>query len=389
MIPPHPDSAVRTVAGRYRLREVLGRGGMGTVWLAEDLLLRREVALKELHFPDTLAPEEQEELRQRSLREAQAAARISSPHAVKVYDVVTDGGLPWIVMERHHGRTLSEIIRADGPRTPGETARIGLAVLAALENAHAAGIVHRDVKPSNVLVRADGHVTLTDFGIARGIEDTTITRTGMIVGSPAYVAPERATGAPALPPSDLWALGATLYTVVEGHPPYDRGDPMHTLAAVMYEEPEPCRAAGPLAPVIRSLLAKNPADRPTIPAARAALNAVIATTDAGTRTLPMDGPVHVGDRTVRLPSGSAESTGAPEPPRLAPPAGVIPPQAAVVPPPPPRPPLRSPSPSPSRWSGSGGSARRAGAVLVVLALIAAAEALVTALRDRPADGRPT
>ena len=237
---------------------------MGTVWLAEDLLLRREVAVKELLFPDTLDPEAQEELRRRSLREAQASARITSPHAVKVFDVVTDGGRPWIVMERHHGRTLSEIIRADGPRSAAETARIGLAVLDALENAHAAGIVHRDVKPSNVLVRDDGHVTLTDFGIARGIEDTTITRTGMIVGSPSYVSPERAAGSPALPPSDLWALGATLYSTVEGHPPYDRGDPMRTLAAVLYEQPEPCSAAGPLAPIIRALLAKNPADRPGI-----------------------------------------------------------------------------------------------------------------------------
>lgn len=360
---------MRTVAGRYQLREILGRGGMGTVWLAEDLLLRREVALKELLFPDALPLEQQEELRQRSLREARAAARISSPHAVKVYDVVTEDGRPWIVMERHHGRALSDIIRADGPRSPDESARIGLALLAALENAHAAGIVHRDVKPSNVLVRADGHVTLTDFGIARGIEDTTITRTGMIVGSPAYVAPERATGAPALPPSDLWALGATLYTTVEGRPPYDRGDPMHTLAAVMYAEPEPCRVAGPLTPVIVALLAKDPADRPDIPATRAALSAVRTAPDAGTRTVPVPGEVHSGDQTVLLPSGLAPiPVPAPVPVRERE-----------------RPPLRSAPPAgrPRKRSGL-----RAVVVLVALALMAGTAALLVGLAGNRRTGSP-
>lgn len=380
MTPPESDVLPdRTVAGRYHLREVLGRGGMGTVWLAEDLLLRREVALKELMFPSTLPEEERAELRRRSLREAQAAARISSPHAVKVFDVVEDAGRPWIVMERHHGRTLSEVIRSDGPLSPASTARVGLAVLDALEAAHAAGIVHRDVKPSNILVRDDGHVTLADFGIARSIDDTTITSTGMVVGSPSYLAPERAAGKPAVPASDLWGLGATLYAAVEGHPPFGRGDALLTLAAVLYEDPPPSRAAGPLSDVLTALLAKSPADRPSIASARFALRAVVGDPEAETRTLRLSGPVAISDRTVALSTPSPPAPPASSPAPVAPPAR--PPQA--------RPPqIRAPQARPPQRSRRS----RGPAVLLVLALLVGAGVVVSALRHlspAPATGPAT
>jgi serine/threonine protein kinase len=264
----------RTVAGRYRLIDRLGSGGMGTVWRAEDVVLAREVAVKEVTFPPGVSEEEREVLRERTRREARAAARLDHPSAVTVYDVVEEDGTPYLVMELVEARTLAEVVRTDGPLSPQQTADIGIAVIGALEAAHAQGIVHRDVKPGNVLLRDDGRVVLTDFGIATFTGDSSITSTGLLLGSPSYIAPERARGDVPGPPSDLWSLGATLFTAVEGRPPFDKGEPLPTLTAVVTGEHAPFVAAGPLAPVLDGLLAKEPRDRYDAETARAELRRI-------------------------------------------------------------------------------------------------------------------
>ena len=264
----------RVVAGRYALTGELGRGGMGIVWRATDQVLGREVAIKEITFPVHLTDEERGVLRERTMREARAAARLDSPHVTTVHDVVEDGGEPWLVMAHVPSRSLQEIVDADGPLPAADVARIGLDVLAGLEAAHAAGIVHRDVKPANVLVGPDGRASLTDFGIATATGDADLTQEGVVLGSPSYMAPERAHGEQPQPPVDLWSLGATLYTAVEGRLPFSRGEPMATLLAVVSEDPEPCRAAGPLEPALRALLTKDPARRATADDARLLLEQV-------------------------------------------------------------------------------------------------------------------
>ncbi|MDQ6650292.1 MAG: serine/threonine protein kinase, partial [Actinomycetota bacterium] len=264
----------RLVAGRYRLLDRLGQGGMGIVWRAEDEVLRRPVAVKELFFPPNLGESEQSILRERTMREARMAARIDHPAAVRVYDVVEDDLRPCIVMELINGRTLGEVVAQDGPLSPVRAAEVGLSVLDALEAAHAAGIVHRDVKPGNVLLRDDGRVTLTDFGIATSSGDSTLTSAGLLLGSPAYIAPERARGLDPGPASDLWSLGATLFTAVEGRPPFDHGEALATMLAVVGDEHEPFRAAGPLEPVLARLLAKEPGARPSADEARRELSHV-------------------------------------------------------------------------------------------------------------------
>ncbi|MPQ98308.1 protein kinase [Modestobacter sp. I12A-02628] len=249
---------------------------MGVVWRATDHVLEREVALKEITFPLHTTAEEREVLRERTRREARAAARLDHPNVTTVYDVVEDGGEPWLVMEHVPSRSLQEIVDADGPLPPATVARIGLDVLSALEAAHRAGIVHRDVKPANVLVGADGHAWLTDFGIASTTGSATLTMDGIVLGSPSYMAPERAHGEDPLPPVDLWSLGATLYTAVEGRLPFSRGEPMATLLAVVSEDPEPPVAAGPLAPALHALLTKEPARRAGVDQARLLLQDVVA-----------------------------------------------------------------------------------------------------------------
>jgi len=258
------DAEQRLVAGRYRLLSPLGKGGMGVVWAAEDELLQRSVAVKEVRFPPTVSDDEREMLRERTMREARTAARLDHPCAVRVFDVCEDDEQPFIVMELLNGRTLSDVVRDDGPLSPAEAATIGLCLLDALDAAHAAGIVHRDVKPGNVVVGSDGRVTLTDFGIASTAGDPSITTTGLLLGSPAYISPERARGGSPQPPSDLWSLGATLYTTVEGHPPFDKGDAFATLAGVVTEPPEPCERAGTLlSAALERLLEKDPSSRPS------------------------------------------------------------------------------------------------------------------------------
>ena len=268
------ETEQRVVAGRYRLLAPLGSGGMGTVWRAEDTVLGRAVAVKEVCFPPGLPDRERDVLRERTRREARAAARLDHPSAVTVYDVVEDGDAPYLVMELVESRTLAEVVQTDGPLSPQRTAAVGLDLLGALEAAHAQGIVHRDVKPSNVLVRRDGRVVLTDFGIATSTADSSITHTGLLLGSPAYLAPERARGEALRPASDLWSLGATLFTAVEGRPPFDGGEPMLTVTAVVTGEHAPFVAAGPLEPVLERLLEKDPEKRLDAAAARRLLREV-------------------------------------------------------------------------------------------------------------------
>ncbi|MER5848597.1 serine/threonine-protein kinase [Streptomyces sp. NPDC002012] len=251
------------LAGRYRLGEVLGRGGMGKVWRAHDEVLHRTVAVKELTAGLYVAEADRVVLHARTQKEARAAARITHPGVVTVHDVIEYDNRPWIVMQYVDGPSLADAAKESGEIEPREAARIGLHVLGALRAAHGAGVLHRDVKPGNVLLARDGRVLLTDFGIAAIEGDSTITRTGELVGSIDYLAPERVRGGDPGPASDLWSLGATLYTAVEGRSPFRRTSPISTMQAVVTEEPPPPGRAGPLASVITALLRKDPEDRPS------------------------------------------------------------------------------------------------------------------------------
>ncbi|MEU9099743.1 protein kinase [Streptomyces sp. NPDC048361] len=276
------------LAGRYRVVERLGRGGMGVVWRAHDEVLRRDVAVKELRaFNDASAPE-LGDLRLRMQREARAAARVRHPSVVAVHDVTEHDGRPVIVMELIDGPSLDDVLTERGVLEPGEAAAIGAHVLQALAAAHRAGVLHRDVKPGNILLDTSGRVVLTDFGIAAMNDPgdgsrTHLTRSGELVGSLDYLAPERAQGHNPGPASDIWALGATLYAAVEGTAPFRRTSTWSTLNAIVVEPPPPARRAGPLAPVLLRLMDKDPARRPDADTA-ARLLAQIAT-DAGT-TVP-------------------------------------------------------------------------------------------------------
>ncbi|MGK5730153.1 protein kinase domain-containing protein [Streptomyces sp. URMC 124] len=251
----------RVVAGRYRLLERLGQGGMGVVWRARDEVLDREVAVKEVRAPSGLLEHEIRQLYVRLEREARAAARVSHPHVVTVFDVVSEDGRPWIVMELVRGLSLADVLEAEGPLAPARAAHIGAGVLSALRGAHAAGVLHRDVKPGNVILANDGRVVLTDFGIATVEGSSALTRTGELVGSPEFLAPERALGHPPGPESDLWSLGVTLYATVEGVSPFRQDTPLSTMRAVVDQQlPAPVRA-GALAPVLEGLLRKDPAER--------------------------------------------------------------------------------------------------------------------------------
>ncbi|WP_128379279.1 serine/threonine-protein kinase [Streptomyces cavernae] len=269
------DKSERLLAGRYRLGGVLGRGGMGTVWRAKDETLGRTVAVKELRFPSSIDEDEKRRLITRTLREAKAIARIRHNGAVTVFDVVDEDDRPWIVMELIEGKSLAEAIREDGLLEPRRAAEVGLAVLDVLRSAHREGILHRDVKPSNVLISDDGRVVLTDFGIAQVEGDPSITSTGMLVGAPSYISPERARGHKPGPAADFWSLGGLLYASVEGVPPYDKGSAIATLTAVMTEPVPRPQNAGLLEKVILGLLAKDPAQRLDDAAARSMLLDVI------------------------------------------------------------------------------------------------------------------
>ncbi|MFI9829925.1 serine/threonine-protein kinase [Streptomyces sp. NPDC051913] len=251
----------RVIAGRYRLLSPLGEGGMGTVWRARDEVLHREVAVKEVRAPAGLAGSEVERMYARLEREAWAAARVANRNVVTVYDVATQDGRPWIVMELVRGVSLADVLDAEGPLSPQRAAHIGAEVLAALRAAHEAGVLHRDVKPANVLLSNDGRVVLTDFGIAMVEGSSALTMTGEVIGSPEFLAPERALGRTPGPESDLWSLGVLLYAAVEGNSPFRQNTPLNTLRAIVDDELPPPHRAGPLAPVIEGLLRKDPAER--------------------------------------------------------------------------------------------------------------------------------
>ncbi len=355
----------RLVAGRYRLLSPLGSGGMGTVWRAQDEVLGRGVAVKEVVFPHGLSAQDRDVLRERTRREARAAARLDHPSAVTVFDVVEEEGSPFLVMELVEARPLSQVVRSDGPLSPSATARVGLALLGALELAHQQGIVHRDVKPGNVLLGPGSHdtgrVVLTDFGIASSVGDSSITSTGLLLGSPSYIAPERARGLPPEPASDLWSLGATLFTAVEGRPPYDGGDPLTTVTAVVTGEHAPFERAGPLQEVLEGLLEREPSRRLTAVAARRMLERVAADHDPSPTVAirlppPREAPAPPAERTSALPVADVRAAAAGAPPPVARPQR--------------RPSWDRPPPVPRRRRSRGRALAAGLAVLLAAALVA-------------------
>ncbi|WP_034512300.1 serine/threonine-protein kinase [Blastococcus sp. URHD0036] len=270
------ERAGRLLGGRYDLTSVIARGGMGVVWEATDRVLDRPVAVKEVTYPVHVTEHEREVLRERTLREGRNAASLDHPHVTTVFDVVEEDGRPWLVMEHIPSRSLQQLVEETGPLPWQAVARIGLDVLDGLVAAHRAGIVHRDVKPGNVLVDTAGRGYLTDFGIATATGDSSLTTTGTMIGSPSYMSPERAHGEQPGPPSDLWSLGATLYTALEGRPAFAKDEPMATLMAVVSEHPPPMLHAGPLEPLVRGLLTKDPALRTTPGQARTELQSALS-----------------------------------------------------------------------------------------------------------------
>ncbi|WP_234478080.1 serine/threonine-protein kinase, partial [Streptomyces sp. MBT65] len=302
----------RLVGGRYRLLERIGSGGMGTVWRAFDELVDREVAVKQPRLPGDPEDEEFQRAAHRLYREARAAARVDHPSAVAIHDVVIeDEQLPWIVMELVRGESLHELL-GRGPLAPADAARIGLAVLGALRAAHAVGIVHRDVKPANVLLGPHDRVVLTDFGIAHIQGEESLTASGEFVGSLEFIAPERMSGTGAGPASDLWSLGVLLYAAVEGASPFRRTTVESTLGAILAgDPPEPTRA-GPLGPLILRLLAREPEARPGAEEVGAVLEAV-----AAGKGIP-EPPIIVQDAEPEESSAAAAAAAAaaddPEPP---------------------------------------------------------------------------
>ncbi|POX38402.1 serine/threonine protein kinase, partial [Streptomyces sp. Ru73] len=301
-------------AGRYRLSELIGRGGMGRVWRARDEMLDRWVAVKEIRI-DELAGESGRIQRERSLREARATARIDHPHVVRVYDVAEEGDRLWIVMQLVQAPSLEHVLSEGRRLGPGEAARVGRGLAAALREVHAVGVLHRDIKPGNVLIDARGGVVLTDFGIAAIQDAAALTMAGVLVGSPDYMAPERVEGREQGPPSDLWSLGATLCAALAGESPFSRASTLATLHAVLYEEPEIPAAAGPLTGILTALLRKDPRDRPTVEEVDAALAPFAAPPPA---QLPDTAPPHrtptvIDPRASEVPAPGAAATEAPGP----------------------------------------------------------------------------
>ncbi|HTJ76753.1 MAG TPA: serine/threonine-protein kinase [Acidimicrobiales bacterium] len=352
-----PDTrlAHQLVADRYELLETVGRGGFGVVWRACDTLLERHVAVKEIHIPGFLGEQDRIDLREKVLKEARAAARLDHPGAVTVYDVIDDDGHPVIVMELVEAPTLSQLVAERGPMAPAEVARIGLEILDVLDAAHAHGIVHRDVKPANVMVAPSGRVRLGDFGVAAILDDPTVSTSGAVTGSPAYMAPEQATNKGAIAESDLWSLGATMYFAVEGVPPFDKGAPLPTLASIVQDPPRPMERAGALGPVLEGLLVKSPADRFTA----ADLRPRLARIAAGEAASPPPRPEPRPDDTAVLDlDETAPATVAAAPPT--PPAVAAPPPLRPTPP--------RPTPAPTSVARPAGG-RRNGVIVAVVALV--------------------
>jgi serine/threonine protein kinase len=261
----------RLIAGRYRLQSLLGRGGMGRVWLAEDELLRRPVALKQYLTRDAESMHANRAARVRAVNEARAAARVSHDGVIRIYEVLREGSLPWIVMEPLSGRTLADAVAGDGPFSTDQVADLGLRLLDTLRAVHRAGVVHRDVKPANVQLCDDGRVVLTDFGIACLEDDELDCPREVLEGSPAFISPEQLRGDKPAPAADLFSLGATLYAVLEGSPPFAKADVWATLTALVEDPLRLSPRTGRLGPVIAGLLAKDVTQRLTADAAYTAL----------------------------------------------------------------------------------------------------------------------
>ncbi|MDP9388970.1 MAG: serine/threonine protein kinase, partial [Actinomycetota bacterium] len=330
---PREETLHRCVGGRYTLLEPLGRGGMGTVWRGHDELLRRDVAVKQVAVHAGAPGSPSASARERVMREAQAAARLSHPASVTVYDVLEEDGSIYIVMELLVADTLAGVVERAGPLAPADAARLGAELAGVLDAAHRQGIVHRDVKPGNVMVLPSGGVKLTDFGIASVKDDPALTATGQVLGSPSYMAPEQALGERAGPAADSWGLGATLYFAVEGRPPFERPGALSTLTAVVNDDPAPPQLAGPLAPVLQGLLAKDPGARPTPADARRALRALAEQVSRPSAAPVAEPPLAPPDD----PTATAVMD-VPPPPVRAAPAPRHPPPQAVPPPAPPLPP---------------------------------------------------
>ncbi|GAB3196198.1 hypothetical protein GCM10027261_18290 [Geodermatophilus arenarius] len=371
----------RLVAGRYRLLERIGGGGMGAVWLGRDELLDRRVAIKQVLLPAGADPETTDHHRQRALREGRIAARLTHPHAISVYDVALEQGIPWLVMEYLPSRSLAVVLAEDGPLRTDQVAQVGAQLADALAAVHAAGIVHRDVKPANVLIgrgdRVEGLVKITDFGISHASGDVTLTQTGQITGTPAFLAPEVAQGAGMTPASDVFSLGATLYTCVEGQPPFGMDDnALRLLHRVAGGEIRPPARAGSLERPVLRMLARDPADRPEMTEVRDVLAKLAAGRDGDTTTVLLARTdlrsSRDRDRTAAVP--------APVPPtdpaaRADPPTAV---QPAAVPAGPPTPgpgtaarpgPEPAARPGPPRTGPSVGARRRRRRPLLVAALV--------------------
>jgi len=309
----------RVIAGRYNLQHPIGRGAMGVVWRARDQLLDRDVAIKEVVISAMISADERRNAYRRTLREARTAARLSHRGVVTVYDVVEEDGRPWIVMELVPSQSLDQLLAVEGRLPPARAARIGQQLLSALAAAHAAGVLHRDVKPSNVLISTsrsgDGweeRAVLTDFGIAQFEGDPRLTQTGMVMGSPGFTAPERIRGGDATPGSDLWSLGATIYAAVEGRGPYEqRGGAITTMSAIINEDAPIAPNAGSLAPLIASLLRRDPSTRPSTSAAARMFTQVLPLmADAVPERHAGTHPVTV--RSSRLPVAASSPVTAPE-----------------------------------------------------------------------------
>ncbi|MGX1881892.1 serine/threonine-protein kinase [Streptomyces sp. NPDC055287] len=344
-----PGNEQRVIAGRYRLLAPLGEGGMGVVWRARDDVLGREVAVKEVRAPSGLGATDGQRLYARLEREAWAAARISHRNVITVYDVATEEGRPWIVMELVRGLSLSDVLDAEGPMPPQRAARIGTEVLAALRAAHEAGVLHRDVKPGNVLIANDGRVVLTDFGIAMVEGTSALTMTGELIGSPEFLAPERAMGRTPGPESDLWSLGVLLYAAVEGNSPFRQDTPLSTLRAVVDEQlPHPARA-GALTPVIEGLLRKEPAERMSAGEAERMLRIAGSGGTPHTGAVPVASGPYSPTITGSTPVAGASAYGGPTP---------------------------APTPRPLPTATTAGTATRDGSRRSVAVLVAAALALL-------------
>lgn len=308
------------IAGRYTLEREIGRGGMGAVWLGRDEMLGRPVAIKRLGAVPGQDPDDRERA-ERAEREARLAARLSHPHVVAVYDLVEQDGQQYLVMEHVDGTNLSGYLRAEGPLSPDRAAQLLGQAAEALAAAHEAGIVHRDVKPSNMLVTSDGQVKLSDFGIARAEADPSLTQTGLVTGSPAYLAPEVASGATATARSDVWSLGASLYHALAGHPPYEVSDNvLGALYRIVHEEPPRVDEPGWLGPLLRATMCRDPEQRWDMATVRdvlqqgpGAAGPLPVPSGDDTRSMEEIAPVTTGAQPTVIPaSGSPDSPGTPQ-----------------------------------------------------------------------------